>query len=73
MRIENPRLLFEYFRVYRWYKQGHLPDIGGYMDQAACVTQILEIMDAASNEAYTVQERANEARAQLSNKPIRKL
>ena len=51
----NPRHLvieddFEMVRVWRLFQQGHLPDVGGVMDQAAAMIDAFEIMAAAEAE-----------------------
>lgn len=69
-KLDCPEFLSECFGVYRWFKLGHLPDAGGYNDQAHAVLQIVEIMDAASAYAYDSKEEA-EASKQTINRPLK--
>ncbi len=57
------RASFERFlKIYSWYKKGHFPDTGSYLDQTAAALQLIEIFDAATAEAEKVKEQRTKAR-----------
>lgn len=55
--LDHPTSLEWFFRLYSWYKKGHLPDAGSYLDQAAAMSQLVEIFDRAVADAEAVKER----------------
>ena len=54
---EQPREFSDLFRIYRYFKDGHYPDPGTWLDQSARLLTLVDIMDKAYSDASETQKR----------------
>lgn len=61
--LDDPAFYNAMLKAYSWYKRGHFPDTGTYLDQAAAYTEMLDIFELAISEAKAVLEKENERKS----------
>lgn len=63
--LDDPRGFSSLFRLYRAYKNGYLPDEGGYTSQSDSLMILFDVIDQTIGEADAARDKAAKDAAKL--------
>lgn len=63
--LDDPELVSLAFTYYNWYKKGHFPEEGTWLDQPAAFVDLVSYMDICVRDAEEQKRKEDELRSKL--------